>query len=362
MKMRGYTDQRHLYQIDSMHAWAHGRNFPPTLVEIDPSDMCNQKCHYCYNQHKVGRKQLSTDVLVRLVNQLANYGVKAVLYQGSGEPLMHKGLPDVIEQAWQKGLSQTVTTNGALFTPDIADRIMPKLHYMRFSVVDNKPERYCHWHGCSEKQWHMMDANLRYAVKFREYNHIEFYFIASVYLDETNFNDAYDIVSYYKDLGLDYIVIQEYVTGDHVNGWHLPSDQFSQEELNNLYRRVGALNDDNFSVKVRFPINDSTFVSGMLPDTYKPNFCEFPRFNTVITADGDVIPCWRGWGKPELSFGNVNELSFAEIWEGEQRKRIMEYINSTPPEGNECSVCNQWKGNRVLEGYRNRTKWSDFLI
>ena len=237
MKMRGYTDERHYMQVDALYHYLHGESFPPVMVEIDPSGVCNHKCHFCYSQYRVGREQLPTDVLHRIIDELADFGVKSILWQGSGEPLMHKGLPEVIEHAGKRGLSQTLTTNGALFTPDVQERIIPHLHYMRFSVIDH----------------HRLDANILAAVAYRAAHKYEIYFTATVYLDETNFHDAYNIVGYYKELGLDYIVI-------------------------------------------------------------------------------------------------------------EQRKAVMRYINTTPPEGSECSVCNHWKANNRIYTLVNRTKWSDFLI
>lgn len=362
MKMRGYTDERHYMQVDAFYHYLHGEPFPPVMVEIDPSGVCNHKCHFCYSQYRVGREQLPTDVLHRVIDQLADLGVRSILWQGSGEPLMRKGLADVIEHAGKRGLSQTLTTNGALFTPDVQERIIPHLHYIRFSVIDDHPARYCYLHGCEPKQWDMLDANMRAAVTYRSKHKYEIYFTATVYLDETNFHAAYNIVEYYKELGLDYIVIQEYVKGDQTSGWNLPSAQFTQDDIDAMRADVMTLNDDNFSVKVRYPINDATFISGMLPDIYRVGFCQGPKLTTTITADGDVIPCWRAWGKPELSFGNVKDMPFADIWNGDQRQAVMRYINTTPPEGSECSVCNHWKANNRIHALVNRTKWSDFLI
>ena len=45
---KGYFDHRTLYQIDSLYAWENGLYFPPVVVEINPTSLCNQKCRYCY--------------------------------------------------------------------------------------------------------------------------------------------------------------------------------------------------------------------------------------------------------------------------------------------------------------------------
>ncbi len=96
--MKGYNDLRTLYQIDSLYAWKHDIYFPPVIVEISPTHMCNQSCRYCYTfQRGQAKERLPDGVLINCVTQIANAGVKAVLLQGTGEPLMHPALPEAIE-------------------------------------------------------------------------------------------------------------------------------------------------------------------------------------------------------------------------------------------------------------------------
>jgi GTP 3',8-cyclase len=102
--------------------------------------------------------------------------------------------------------------------------------------------------------------------------------------------------------------------------------------------------------------------TGVTCDTFYPGFCEGIKFEAVIAPNGDVIPCWRAWDKPELSFGNLHEHTFEEIWRGFKRVEVTDWVLNTPPEGEECRICNQYKTNQALEDYRNRTDWSNFLL
>ena len=120
-RMNGYDDPRTFYQIDALHAWKYGLEFPPVMVEIDPSDKCNQKCRFCYNQSKVEKVMLREMTLYGLPRELKRYGVKSILFQGSGEPLMNKMLPSAIVSGADVGISMTLTTNGVLLRPKIQD-------------------------------------------------------------------------------------------------------------------------------------------------------------------------------------------------------------------------------------------------
>ena len=47
----------------------------------------------------------------------------------------------------------------------------------------------------------------------------------------------------------------------------------------------------------------------------------------------------------------------------EAGKQLISFINNTPPDSDECSVCNITKLNEILYQYSNATsKWKDFLI
>ena len=56
------------------------------------------------------------------------------------------------------------------------------------------------------------------------------------------------------------------------------------------------------------------------------NVCPATYLRTLITPKGVyVCPYWRA--KSEFCVGDVNEMSFEEMWKGEQRKNTMEKLN-----------------------------------
>src|SRR5512133_1340456 len=137
--MFGYDDPRTLYHPEALLAWEEGKYFPPILAEISPTGRCNQRCQYCYAMTRIEHDHMDDDLLMRLPNDLEQAGVKAILYQGDGDPLMHKKLADVVNKF---KLPQTISTNGALFTPEFQNKCLDKLNYVRFSVLDSDRDRY----------------------------------------------------------------------------------------------------------------------------------------------------------------------------------------------------------------------------
>lgn len=366
--MKGYLDPRTLYQVDSLYAWRHGRYFPPVLVEISPSNGCNQKCLYCYTyDRRKDASRLRDDTFVALLPQLADAGVKAILLQGTGEPLLHRAVPAAVKAGAERNLPIGVNTNGVLLTPAFQDRALQHLFYVKFSVLESDPERYAYAHGCPQTQWQQLMTNIDYAVTLRQKDGLGVALWATVYLDERNFREARNIVSFFKNKGLDYIVIQEATYGTYAprGNREYASRCFSPDEIADMTAGVMSLNDRHFAVKVRFPlIDDDVNYSGMTKETFKPNFCHGTKFYCLIDANGEVYPCWRAWGSGNaLSFGNIHEKSFEKIWKGRKRKRIEEFINTVPPSASECVVCNHARLNEILhKSLHAESQWKNFII
>lgn len=364
--MNGYDDIRTLYQIDHLYAWTHDQYFPPVMVEISPTHRCNQRCRYCYAD-KAGNSGdiLGDDIILEAFKQVADAGVKAVLVQGTGEPLIHKALPAAIEAGSARELSIGISTNGVLLNRALQERILEHLLYVRFSVLDKDPRRYAYLHGCSEKQWKDLTDNIESAAALRKKRDLQLALWATVYLYRDNFGSVYDIVKFYKDLGMDYIVVQEasYTEFSPSGKEEYFSKTISKSVIDEMKLSLQSLQDDDFRVKVRFPINDDTYIVGMNEECWKNNYCHGIKFYTIISSDGSVYPCWRFWGKQEYSYGSLYEKTFHEIWKGERRKAIEKFTWQTPPTGDECSICNITKLNEILHRYMNATtRWKDFLI
>ncbi|WP_135076064.1 radical SAM protein [Terasakiella sp. SH-1] len=366
--MDGYYDLRTLYQVDSLYALKHGQYTPPILVEIDPMNKCNQECLYCYAYGRGGEEsKLKDDAFLNLFKQLADTGVQTVLFQGTGEPLAHRKATEAIEEAAKYGLTVGINSNGVLFTPQMQDRVLKDIFYIKFSVIDHNKERYTKLHVCPDNHWDKLHENMTYAIELRKREKLGVALWATVYLDEDNFHDAYDIVKFYKEMGLDYIVIQEATYSEYSPAGVRPyaSTHFTAEEIAETKEKVLSLNTDDFVVKFVFPfINDDINHAGQTPEGFVPHFCQGPKLYTTICSDGEVYPCWRLWGRgKEFSCGNIYEQSFEEIWKGKKRQELEEYINTVPPCGDECKVCNHARLNEILYKFLNAdSPWKGFII
>ncbi|HMV17992.1 MAG TPA: SPASM domain-containing protein [Zoogloea sp.] len=363
--MDGYAEPRTVFQIEALHAWKHKQYFAPVIVEVSPVGYCNQKCKFCYSD-KIETKgdKIPDAILTRLFCDLAGMGVQAVSLQGTGEPLMHGGLPDAIVAGAGKGLRYSLTTTGVVFTEKIQSRILQHLTFMKCSVLENDRDRYALMHGCSPKQWDQLIANLGAAANRRSREGLDVALMGTVYVELNNFDRLPQIIRFYRDLGLDYIVVQEatYTEFTPSNQSRNTSEHFTAAEIDAMKAEVLKLNTEDFTVKVRFPVDDTSYHVGMYKDCWKDDHCQGIKFFPLVAADGNVYSCYRAWGKSEFSMGSLHTQSFEEIWRGERRQEVERQIMGTPPGGDECAVCGISKLNDILSKYEQPNKWRSFLI
>lgn len=85
---------------------------------------CNLRCVHCYSHSRnidyTG--ELTTEEGVRLIDDLADFGVPVVLFSG-GEPLMRPDILQLIAHARARNLRAVVSTNGTLIGDEMAARL-----------------------------------------------------------------------------------------------------------------------------------------------------------------------------------------------------------------------------------------------
>jgi MoaA/NifB/PqqE/SkfB family radical SAM enzyme len=97
----------------------------PLHVELDLTDRCNVACYFCNQQDVRTRQQLPLDRVVELLDELVAGGLRSVRLSGGGDPLFHKEILQVLDALTARGVViDNLTTNGALLTPAIAERLI----------------------------------------------------------------------------------------------------------------------------------------------------------------------------------------------------------------------------------------------
>ncbi len=90
-------------------------------LELEFSKRCNLRCVYCYsNAGEELKDEMTKEEILDVIDQADSLGAKKIILLGGGEPFMFEGITDVVKHINQKGLEQTIFTNGAYITRDMA--------------------------------------------------------------------------------------------------------------------------------------------------------------------------------------------------------------------------------------------------
>ncbi len=95
------------------------------------TNICNENCHYCFRELQEKPREIEDNIVI--INKLKNLGVTRITYAG-GEPLLYKGLEDLLKYANLLGIENALITNGKSLTVDNLDNYLPYISKLTFSV------------------------------------------------------------------------------------------------------------------------------------------------------------------------------------------------------------------------------------
>ena len=327
----GHKLDLHPHRVSS---WLKKGDCYPLHVEIGPTNRCNHYCHFCsvdWITH--GKVLINTEALLRSLTSMAEVGVKSVYFAGEGEPTLHQDITKFVEHARKSGMGVAMSTNGHLLNEERSDVLIPNLSWIRFSIDAAKGETHSkiHLKGKNDKALAKIFDNISYAVKVkkREGSKCELG-IQAIALPE-NVEELEDLAKICKELGVDNFQVKP--AHNH------PKSDFSPNTYkyyqDGLEADLMKYEDENFKVVVRTKSMERLTEAR----TYCGE-CNAFSFFALLDAKGYLYTCNIFYDKPEFSFGNINNNSFKEIWDSEQRQNVIKTINEQNKKDNhkQCGV------------------------
>jgi len=217
------------YHLDEVTKWRDGKDFAPIFIEFSPTDVCNQRCHFCYTDY-LGHKKLmiERDPLLRIFREMGEFGVKSVMVQGTGEPLLNSAVPDAVVVGKKAGLDIALCTNGVLLSEEVLEKAMPCLSWLRVSGIECDGDLYVKTHVCPEGHFKRVIDGLRTAVRIRNRDHLETVIAVHFLPFPYNASRVLDTVKMVKEMGIDYILIKSAEIGLHTPNHVWPRDTHEQ--------------------------------------------------------------------------------------------------------------------------------------
>ncbi len=113
---------RYSEEARGQHRGTHEGHGPVVVWNITRT--CNLNCLHCYSSSEAiaYEGELTTEEAMNVIDQLAEAKVPVILFSG-GEPLIRPDILDLAGYAIQKGIRITFSTNGTLITPEKAAKL-----------------------------------------------------------------------------------------------------------------------------------------------------------------------------------------------------------------------------------------------
>lgn len=342
-----------IYHPERVTDWIKGENIYPVYMEISPIGICNHRCEFCSVDFMgYQNRRLETNLFKRRLTELGKLGVKSIMYAGEGEPFLHKDMTEITLHTKASGIDAAFTTNGVLMSPKISERILPVTEWIKVSCNAGTPANYAKIHRTKPEDFNKTIKNLEQAVKIKKENKYNCTLGMQIILLPCNVEDVVKLTKIAGDIGMDYLVVKPYMP--HRDNKH--KYEIRYELLKWLEEELKQYSTEAFSVIYRANAMRKWDSKKKLYDK-----CLALPFWSYIDAGGNVWGCSVFLGEKEFLYGNINKQTFKSIWEGEKRKKSLEWVSQNLDISLCKSACRMDEINRYLWDLKNPPAHVNFI-
>lgn len=280
----------------------------PLRINIDPCDVCNFKCDFCFqSKEKEFRGNVMTvEMFEKAIVQLKEFDapINVIHLYGLGEPFLNRNLPQFIRRIKEENAAKEVktTTNGSLLTHSLIDELveagLDEITISLNGLKDEDFERIVNTKICFDR---MLD-NIQYLYAHKRSCHVHIKIIGD----------------YFSKKEQEYFVkiIGEYADTINIDGatnhWSGFKDTAKEQQ--------------------QYKVGGGTFKEWPV--------CAFCFYELAVHSDGSVSPCSADWQKDKQNLGNITESSLKEIWESEKRREMLiSFLKGTKNPYAACREC-----------------------
>lgn len=281
----------------------------PLALYIDPSSVCNFKCHFCFRHYaeKTG-EIMRMDLFEKIVRDMKEFKepFKRVHLMGFGEPLINPNLASFVELMKREGVADRVeiTTNASLLTRDMSHQLVnagvTKMIVSIYSLNDKD------YQMVSKNKFSFSEIykNIEYLYSIKKQCHIHL----KVAEKEISEEDQKFFIEAFKDI----------------------ADTLFVERVSNVWPGIKVVPDEESP-------------SHLLGEEYGANgterICALPFYQLMINANGKVSPCNVDY-EQKVVVGDIKKKSLKEIWNGNELKKLRkDILTGEIPEESVCELC-----------------------
>ena len=339
-------------QVLHPHAMATTARARRPVVVWSLTRTCNLKCVHCYTDSEAKRYpgELSTTQALAVIADLAQFQIPSLLLSG-GEPLLRHDFWSLLSAARQKGLRCVLSTNGTLLDANVAARLQQEgLFYVGISL-DGVGEVHNQFRG---KPWayqktlqgirYCKEAGLKVSLR--------------ITLTRHNVQELDRYFQFIEEENIDRICF--YHLAYSGRGRKLVSEDLAPEETRTAVDKILAAASDFHNRGLK---KDILTVANHADAVYL--YLKLLKEDPIHAEAVRRLLEWNGGGANSsgvgianidslgnvhadqfwqtVSFGNIKERPFSQIWEDRSHPLMAGLKNRLPLLHGRCGQC-RWKG------------------
>jgi MoaA/NifB/PqqE/SkfB family radical SAM enzyme len=228
----------------------------PVQMDIDISMACASKCTFCFSaKYRSSRRNqliMDSDLMLDLIRNWADLGIKVVRFDGGGDPLTHPQLLEGIRLANSLGMQTAVLTSGDLLNEQQIETFVSCQTYVRISLNAGNDTTRLLIHQPIHNKFdlsHILEEIHRLAdLRLNTYgNRAKQHMLlgATSMVHPRNYKDTFKIAKNAKEVGFDHLSFRVILGNEHAVHF---SDLMLSELEKNFERIRLQLVDEDFDV------------------------------------------------------------------------------------------------------------------
>lgn len=330
---------------DAGEDWESAKNLYPLYVEISPSGACSHRCTFCAVSYIGFVPRLLDGGLMReRIREMGSLGVKSVMFAGEGEPLLHREMNATVIASVAAGVDVAFTTNGVLLN---RLETLDLVTWTKVSINAGTRDTYVRVHRTKATDWDRVWENLADAAARKGKCTLG---VQAVVLPE-NRHEIQELYARCVDAGVDYLVVKPY--SQHKKSDHHQYEQYKAEADDFAHLEI-------LDAPTKLYVRAESMKTYNEAQPYKTCYST-PSAWGYWMANGDFYSCSAYLLDDRFNLGNLNEMTFKQMWQGEKRRANFEYVRKHL-DISECrSNCRFDKVNRYLWDLKQGVKHANFI-
>lgn len=302
--------------VDRLNDYHKNGTCFPIEMEVSPTNICNLKCKWCISEQYHKNDMLERDILLKFLREYKEMGGKSIIWSGGGEPTTYPHFIEAIKELDKLGIDQGLMTNG-FFNDKILNVVGNIMKWTRISLDTVNKDRYKNLKGVDA-----FDTVLENIKKLSKY---PTKLVINMNISKENEDEIFEVAWKVKQLGAQGFQLRPVLPCPAEPKLYIPPNIESNiKSLKNIQTK-------DFFVSISY----DKFEEMTNPRRY--NSCKYHHFICVLNANGELSVCMYRLYEPDFVFGNINKNSLKDIWNSEQRKKVIE--KTINMDFSKCQVC-----------------------